>query len=281
MRDAVLEALPRWRYNGNVIGVVNAPVGPCINLLRIIRIHNDRVDRDIRKIAGLICPCERAAIGSAGYLENVARRGRRISVESADCRVPHRQIRGRDSGIERNAQHRSQRNNGVISGNIYPVRLRLSAGAEIKPDPDVGVVCPKHRHAVILRRVLDLVDKRTVSQGLLGHVLRSRVVRYVPVSGTHGSVAAVNRLPHPRACCNEVTATAGNAGRGAIVTAWDAAVKKIVWHDERSRIAEPATSHAAPRGILIRAVTDATVKSAAIVTLEKAEARTCAYRIDA
>ena len=87
MRNAVLEALPRWRGNRYVIGVVNTPIGPCINLLRVVRIHNDRVDRDIRKIAGLVCPCERAAIGSARYLKYVAGCCRRISVESADCRV--------------------------------------------------------------------------------------------------------------------------------------------------------------------------------------------------
>ena len=151
MRNAVLEALPRWRSNGYVIGVVNTPVGPCINLLRIIRIHNDRVDRDIRKIASFVCPCERAAIGSAGYLENMTRRGRRISVESTDCRVPHRQIRGRDSGIERDAQHRSQRNNGVIAGYIYPVCLCLSAGTKAKADPDIGVVRANHGHGLIFR----------------------------------------------------------------------------------------------------------------------------------
>ena len=32
------------------------------------------------------------------------------------------------------------------------------AGAEVKADPDVGIVGAKHGHTLILRRVLDLVD---------------------------------------------------------------------------------------------------------------------------
>ena len=151
MRDAILETLPGWRRWGNVIGVVNAPVGAGKDLLRVVWINNNGIHRDIWKIASFVCPCERAAIGSAGYLENVTRRRRRISVESANCRVPYGQVRSRDRGVQRDTQHRSQRNNGVTAGYIYPVRLRLSAGAEIKPNPDVGIVSANHSYAVIFR----------------------------------------------------------------------------------------------------------------------------------
>jgi hypothetical protein len=151
MRDTVLEALPGWRSYCYVICIVNAPVSTGKDLLRVVWINNNGIHRDIWKIASFVCPCERAAIGSARYLENVARHSRGISVESADCRVPHRRIRGQDSGIERDAQHRSQRNNGVIAGYIYPVCLCLSAGTEIKADPDVGVVRADHGHGLIFR----------------------------------------------------------------------------------------------------------------------------------
>lgn len=163
MRDAILETLPRWRGNGYVIGVVNTPVGPSINLLRIIRIHNDRVDRDIRKIAGLICPREGTAVGSARYLKYVAGCGGGIRIEPAYASVAYGQICSPHGRIESDAQHRSQRNNGVISGNIYPVCLCLSTGAEVKANPNIGVVRANHGYALVLRRVLDLIDERTIS----------------------------------------------------------------------------------------------------------------------
>jgi demethoxyubiquinone hydroxylase (CLK1/Coq7/Cat5 family) len=73
VRDTVLEALPCWRANAYVIGVVNAPVGPRKNLLRVIRVNNNRINRNIREIAGLVEPSVRSAVGSAGHLKHVAR----------------------------------------------------------------------------------------------------------------------------------------------------------------------------------------------------------------
>ena len=151
-------------------------------------------------------------------------------------------------------------------------RLFGRAGAQVKPDPGVGIVRSDHGNARILRRVLDLVDIGTVSQRLFGHVLRSRVVCDVPVSGTQGSVAAVDRFVDFCGSRDEMPATAGNAGRIAIVATRDAAVEKIIGHHERPGIAEPATCHTAPWCVLIRAITDAPVKSAAVVALKKSEA---------
>ena len=48
-------------------------------------------------------------------------------------------------------------------------------------------------------------------------------------------------------------------------------MEKIVWRHERSSVAEPAARDAGPWGKLIRAITNATIHGAAIVTLEKAE----------
>jgi hypothetical protein len=86
----VLEALPRRGCYGYVIGKVNAPVSAGKDLLRLIGINNDGVHRNVRKIAGLIRPGKRAAIGRACYLEDVTRRRRRVSIKTANSRVPYR-----------------------------------------------------------------------------------------------------------------------------------------------------------------------------------------------
>ena len=117
----------------------------------VIRVNNNRIHRNIREITSLVRPCEGAAVGSAGYLENVTRRCRRISVEPAYGCITHGQIRGRHGGIERDAKHGAQRHNAVIASDIDPVCLCLSAGAEVEADPDVGIVGANHRHGLIFR----------------------------------------------------------------------------------------------------------------------------------
>ena len=68
-----------------------------------------------------------------------------------------------------------------------------------------------------------------------------------------------------------MAAAAGNAGCRAVIAARNTTMEKIVWHDERSGVAEPTARDAGPWGKLIRAITNATTHGAAIVTLEKAE----------
>ena len=89
VRQAVFETLPRRGCYRDVIGEVNAPVRAGKDLLRLIRVNDDGVYRDVRKITGLIRPCERAAIGRARYLEHVTRCRWRVRVEAANSRVPH------------------------------------------------------------------------------------------------------------------------------------------------------------------------------------------------
>ncbi|PYL07003.1 MAG: hypothetical protein DME33_11935 [Verrucomicrobia bacterium] len=103
MRDTVLKAQPGWRCYGYVIGKVNAPVGAGKDLLRHIRIDDDRIHRNIRQVAGLIRPGKGATVGCAGYLENMTGRGRRIRIKAAYGRVTDRQIRGPHGRIESNA----------------------------------------------------------------------------------------------------------------------------------------------------------------------------------
>ena len=151
MRDAVLEPLPCWRSNRYVVRIVNTPICPRINLLAVIRIHNDRVHGDIRKIASLIHPCERTAVGSAGYLKHVPGRCRRIWIESAHANITYRKIGGSHCRIKRNAQHRAQRQNRIVPCDIHPIRLRLSTGPKIKSNPYIGVVCADYGDTRILR----------------------------------------------------------------------------------------------------------------------------------
>ena len=87
--DPVLEALPAWRPYRYIVGVVNPPVGTGKDLLRHVRIDDDRIDRNIREITCLIYPIEGAAVSRAGYLENMTLGRRRISVKAAYGYVPH------------------------------------------------------------------------------------------------------------------------------------------------------------------------------------------------
>jgi hypothetical protein len=200
--------------------------------LCVIWINNNRIHWDVREIAGLIRPAKGAAVGSASYLENMPGSSRRISIESTYCRIPHGQIRGRHRRIERDAQHRAQRHNGVTAGHIHPVRLCLSTGAEVKAYPDIRVVCANHGDALILRRVLDLINERTIAQGLLGHILGGGIVRYIPVRSREGAVSAQDCFPHSRSACNEMAAPAWNTCRGTIIATCNTAMKKIVRQNE-------------------------------------------------
>ena len=72
MWNTVLKALPNWRSSGNVIRVVHPPVGAGENLLRIIRVNNDGIHRNIRQVPRLVRPGERRTVGSARNSENMA-----------------------------------------------------------------------------------------------------------------------------------------------------------------------------------------------------------------
>ena len=189
MRDTAFEALPSWRWYRDVVGIVNAPVGTGKNLLPHIGINNDRIYRDIWQIARLIRPSEGATVGSAGYLENMPRRVRRVRIKSTDCRVADWHAAVRYRRVKRNAENGPIRQNPwrgsggrrwrwrVLASHVHPSRLRLSTGSEVKADPDLAVVRANHSNALILGRVLDLVDDPVT----LGHVLADRIVGYVPI----------------------------------------------------------------------------------------------------
>ena len=221
----------------------------------------------------------------------MTRRGRRISVESAYCCIAHGHICNGYGGIERDAQHRAKRNRVVsrrftaVTGQANPVSLRRRSGAEVEANPDVGIVRANHCDGLIFRRILHLIDERTVAQAYRrakpGHVLASWIVRYDPVSGTHGSVATVDRLVYPICTGNQMTATTWDAGRRTVIATRNPAVEEIVRQDERLPVPRPVSSHTTPSRASYSAVAHATAHSTAVVTLEKAEIGSGANGINA
>ena len=114
---------------------------------------------------------------------------------------------------------RPVRQHGIAAGDVYPVRLRRDAGAEIESDLDVAIVSSDHGHALIFWRILHLVDERTIAQCCLG---QARVCTAVQVdcssctrlsSGTLAAVAG-DGFPHSGRAGDQMTAPAAEpAGR--------------------------------------------------------------------
>ena len=89
MWQAILEALPCGRCYGDVIGKINAPVRASKDLLRLIGIDDNGVNRNVGEIAGLVRPSEGTTIRGAGYLKDMTRCCWRVRVEAANSRVSH------------------------------------------------------------------------------------------------------------------------------------------------------------------------------------------------
>src|SRR5689334_17974520 len=98
------------------------------------------------------------------------RRGGRVGVETADRRITDRHIRSRDGRIEGDAENRAVWQNEVCAGHIYPVCLGRDPGSEIESNLDVAVIGPDNRDALILRRILHLIDEGTISKCTLAKV---------------------------------------------------------------------------------------------------------------
>ena len=137
MRESVLESVPDRRRCGDVVGVVEAPIGSGKNLLRISRVRDDGVDRNIGKVAGLVCPGEGGAVGRAGDLEDVTGSGRCVGIEAADAGVADRC--GRRRRIESDIEDGAIRQDGVAAGDVDPDGL-VRAGAKAASDLDVAVI---------------------------------------------------------------------------------------------------------------------------------------------
>jgi hypothetical protein len=181
--------------------------------------------------------------------------------------------------------NRAQRQNCVITGNIHPICLAGGAGAEVKADPNVGIVRASHGYALVLGRVLNLINVRTVPKRLFSHVLGAGIIRYVPIRPCKAAGSSQDRLPYPCGACDEMTAAAGHAGCRAVIAARNTAMEKIVRQNEGSSVSTPATAAAgnvaAPRRILRGAVTDTSVQRTVVVTLPEAQTRSRAYGINA
>jgi hypothetical protein len=134
-----------------VVGVVKTEVSAGKNLLVEIRVHDHGVNRDVRKIAGLIAPGEGGAVARAYDLKEMAGRARGIRVETADGGISHRHVRCRHDRIQGNSEHRPVRQHRITTRYIHPVRLCRYAGPKVKADLDVAIVSADNRYALVFR----------------------------------------------------------------------------------------------------------------------------------
>jgi hypothetical protein len=118
--------------------------------LRVIGVNDDRIDRNVRQIAALIRPGERATVGSTCYLEHVARRAWRVRVKAANSRVTNGHIHRWHGWIESDAKDRTVRQNAVTAGHVYPVRLVGGTGAKVEANLHVAIISPNDSYALIL-----------------------------------------------------------------------------------------------------------------------------------
>src|SRR5204863_5459815 len=95
VRESVLETRPSRTRHSYVVRKVQTPVSSRENLPGEFRVGEDRVDRDIREVAGLVAPGEGGAVGRADQLEDVAGRSRSVCVETTHGGVGNWRSRGR------------------------------------------------------------------------------------------------------------------------------------------------------------------------------------------
>src|SRR5213075_1786977 len=128
--------------NGYVIRVVNTEVAAGEDLLRVIGINDHRIHRNVRQIADLVRPDERATIRSTGYMEHVARLRWSIGVKAANSRIANRHVHRWHGWIEGDAKDRTVRQNTGSAGHVDPVRLVGDSGAKVKANLHVTIVRP-------------------------------------------------------------------------------------------------------------------------------------------
>ena len=119
--------------------------------MRVIGINDDRIHRNVRQIATLVRPDERATIRSTGYLEHVARRARCVGVKAANSGIANRHVHRWHRWIEGDAKDRTVRQNAVSVGHVHPVRLGGDSGAKVEANLHVTIVRPDNGDALILR----------------------------------------------------------------------------------------------------------------------------------
>ena len=204
--------------------------------MRVIGINDDRIHRNVRQIAALVRPDERATIRSTGYLEQVARRARCVGVKAANSRIANRHVHRWHGWIEGDAKDRTVRQNAVTTGHVHPVPLGGDSGAKVETNLHVTIVRPDDGDALILRRVLDLIDERAVAQRSLGQARicagTRRGCSRVPSGRRHGGSRTENCLPYPGCAGNQVPAASCKTGRRTVVAAGYAAMEHINRQDE-------------------------------------------------
>ena len=119
--------------------------------MRVIGINDDRIDRNVRQIAALVRPGERATIRSTGYLEHVAWRARGVGVKAANSRIANRHVHRWRGWIEGYAKDRTVRQNAVTASHVHPIPLGGDSSAKVEANLHVAIVRPDDGDALILR----------------------------------------------------------------------------------------------------------------------------------
>jgi hypothetical protein len=196
-----------------------------------IGVHDDRVDRNVREIAGFIVPDERTAVARAYHLKEMAGRGGRIRIESADSRIPYRHVGCCHDWIQGNPKDRPVRQWVVPASDVHPVRLCCHSGTEIEADLDVAIVRSDNSYTLVFGGILNLIDIRAVTQSSLGQASvragTGRCCGGVPSRSRNGGGCAKDRLPNSRGARNKVAASSRGTGGRAIVSPRNTTMKEI------------------------------------------------------
>src|SRR4051794_2229153 len=87
------------------------------------------------------------------------------------------------AGIDGDAENRTVREHRVATGNVNPDSLISNTGSKVEAELNIAVVGPNDSDALLLGRVLYLVDEGTVTKRSLSEVRGSRAVGDVPGNG--------------------------------------------------------------------------------------------------
>ena len=85
------------------------------------------------RLPDLFCQVKMLQLEAQATLEDVARRGRGVGVETADRRVTDRHSAVAHRRVERDAEDRAVRQHGVAAGHVDPVRAFATPVPRLKP----------------------------------------------------------------------------------------------------------------------------------------------------
>ena len=187
------------------------------------------------------CPGEPVAWGhghGADHAEHMSGSAGRVVVEATDCGISDWSAYRLSAGIEGDAHDRPVGQHGVAAGHVDPCSLSLRATTQTEAELHVAVVGANDRNALVLGRVLYLIDVRAVAQSTFRQVCCDRVVGDIPRFGRRRTG---DRFPNAGGAGEQVSAASGQARRWAVIATRYATVEEANRQNERLGVAGPAT----------------------------------------